>query len=661
MDNQDNATTQDDVQRELLDAQRRSEEVPTSRSDSAGSTRTDNRAEPNGNGFIQDSPFGSHLGDQTTAPPPPENAGNLGGPSVSAAENGTTASPTGVQPHSQVGNNGIFSNQHIHTYSSLLQNSSGALNFPAGLVTSSTASMTGYSSGNPPPVQHMTQVGPRIFPPHVSLSSGARQIGTTAIFENSSAPAMAPRSFPPASASNVASSLALLPGSQSGQASSSAVSFPFTESAAPPAPFSLAPVLNSQTNAPAIFSNAGAAATGSLAQVPSATASNASGIYLVPQTSAPSAWSSLSAPPSSTRGPPFLQTRNEQLIAYTASSQPGTCESQNTQCAAAPTANTAETSRAYTHFDPLTVPQHATGDLLGLPQQFQDQRYQRRVEIKISPFWTSRASVWFRMLEMQFTKNGVIADDMKLSHLVANLPEQVVLVIEHVLSNLPNTEQYEAVKQALLAHYAESQEDKYRKMATQCHLGSRRPSEFLLELRSLGGNNMDPNYVKTLWLDKMPRELQLSLEPVRNLPDRELMQLADRLIGLQQTATHNQIQQTTTHNQIDVVQARAPQAPTPPEHLAQRVDLLAEQLTSLIKEFRQFRSQSRGRSSSRNRSRNNREASTSPDRRRERSPLPNNRAEARTRDDRGYCWYHRRFGRKADKCEDPCTWTGSEN
>ncbi|KAK0157232.1 hypothetical protein PV328_011711 [Microctonus aethiopoides] len=70
----------------------------------------------------------------------------------------------------------------------------------------------------------------------------------------------------------------------------------------------------------------------------------------------------------------------------------------------------------------------------------------------------------------------------------------------------------------LLNHYADSQERRFRKFYWGLELGQRRPSVLLAEMRRLAGDRIDQAGIKTLWLDRLPRDIHAMLIADEDVP-----------------------------------------------------------------------------------------------------------------------------------------------
>lgn len=136
---------------------------------------------------------------------------------------------------------------------------------------------------------------------------------------------------------------------------------------------------------------------------------------------------------------------------------------------------------------------------------------------------------------------------------------------------------------------------------------------------------LDPNSVRTLWLDHLPRQVQVALATATALDNAAIAQLADRVWEIHQ-ASDNRLMA------VSAITAKDNAARTEkPKTLEETVQELVRKMNKILK------TQNRSRSQYRSRSRSREQAS----------------AENKKDNDK-YCYYHNKYGKKAQKCKEPC-------
>lgn len=239
-----------------------------------------------------------------------------------------------------------------------------------------------------------------------------------------------------------------------------------------------------------------------------------------------------------------------------------------------------------------------------------------RISLKIPPFWTDEPALWFAQVESQFILAGVTLDNTKYNHVVAYLDYKLAQLVRDVISNPPATDRFETLKTELIRRLSSSQEKKIQQLLEREELGDRKPSEFLRHLQALADGALPENFLRTLWLGRLPTHMQAILT-TSQLPLDGISDLADKLHEL------------TPATRIAPVHSTADSY-----SLQKQIEVLQEQVANLTKLVQSER----------------------PRRRRQsKSPAPRPSSSGSQR----LCWYHHRFGDKAAKCTPPCSFSGN--
>ena len=134
-----------------------------------------------------------------------------------------------------------------------------------------------------------------------------------------------------------------------------------------------------------------------------------------------------------------------------------------------------------------------------------------RVAVKVPQFWPEKIKLWFHQLEAQFISAGITQDSTKYGYVIANLDQKYVEEIEDILEEPPMERKYERVKTALIKRLSESNSRQIRKILEREELGDRTPTRFLRHLRSMAGKTVPEEFVKELWLSRLPTDTQKAL------------------------------------------------------------------------------------------------------------------------------------------------------
>lgn len=257
---------------------------------------------------------------------------------------------------------------------------------------------------------------------------------------------------------------------------------------------------------------------------------------------------------------------------------------------------------------------------MSVPEQDTAYATVSRVAFKAPIFWENDPELWFYQVESQFVMADIKVDSTKFHAVIAALSSNVLSCIRDLIKSPPPTDAYKALKDRVLQHFARSDSSRLNLLLKDLQLGDKRPSFLLNEMRTLAPEKLDDEILQSLWLQRLPSNLQQILA-VCKVPLDELAKIADKAHEV-----------SGSSSAIAAVESRDSELQTIKEELAE--------LKSLIKKLSINQSPSRGRNFSRGRSGNRYRSKSGP--------------KTASKD---FCWYHQRFGNKATKCVKPCTWT----
>lgn len=236
-------------------------------------------------------------------------------------------------------------------------------------------------------------------------------------------------------------------------------------------------------------------------------------------------------------------------------------------------------------------------------------------QIQLAPFWPEKPTLWFAQIEGQFAINQISDDATKFYLVFASLDRKYAAEVEDVLTGPAD---YQRLKSELVKRLSVSRENKVKQLLMHEQLGDRKPSQFLRHLQHLAGADIPEDFIKSIWLSRLPSSLQPIVASQTLLPLDALAELADRVNDIASPTQH--VAETST---------------SPLDALTRQVTELTKQVNALSMEV-QHRPRSRDRGQQRPRGRSPSYRSHSNYRR---QPI---------------CWYHFTYGNKAIKCVKPC-------
>nr|XP_054770804.1 uncharacterized protein LOC129278684 [Lytechinus pictus] len=247
--------------------------------------------------------------------------------------------------------------------------------------------------------------------------------------------------------------------------------------------------------------------------------------------------------------------------------------------------------------------------------------------IKLPPFWKTDPLVWFAQAEAQFSTRGISSEATKYSHVIAALPQEVAQEVRDILICPPENNQYQTLKEKLMARVSASEQRRVQMLLTEEELGDRKPSQLLRRMEQLlGDQTLEKGIFKQLFLQRLPVNVRLILASTSEaLSLSDLSELADRIIEAQ----------PESHGAISAV-AQKPGEAKPRNDLENQVSeltRLVRELTTVVGNMqrRQSRSRSRRRDTSARRDAQSTGAAAGE-----------------------LCWYHSKYGDNAHRCRPPC-------
>ncbi|XP_076182736.1 uncharacterized protein LOC143154659 [Ptiloglossa arizonensis] len=150
-----------------------------------------------------------------------------------------------------------------------------------------------------------------------------------------------------------------------------------------------------------------------------------------------------------------------------------------------------------------------------------------RVAIRVPPFWEKNPETWFRQLESQFVLAGITQDSTKYHYVSAHLENQYADLVNDIISDPPTQNMYDTLKAELIRRLSDTREQKIRTLLEHEEIGDRKPSTFLRRLQNLAGDTVSNEFLRTLWLGRLPRNIQSVLVSQKKESLSELASLAD--------------------------------------------------------------------------------------------------------------------------------------
>ncbi|GFY72248.1 transposon Ty3-I Gag-Pol polyprotein [Trichonephila inaurata madagascariensis] len=101
-------------------------------------------------------------------------------------------------------------------------------------------------------------------------------------------------------------------------------------------------------------------------------------------------------------------------------------------------------------------------------------------------------------------------------NIIAAIDPETLSSVSNILFEPPATNNYNALKERLIAEFSDSENKQIRKLLSELQLGDDKPSHLLRKMRVLAsGASLNDYFLKTLRLQRLPSEMEsiLSVSP----------------------------------------------------------------------------------------------------------------------------------------------------
>lgn len=248
-------------------------------------------------------------------------------------------------------------------------------------------------------------------------------------------------------------------------------------------------------------------------------------------------------------------------------------------------------------------------------------------KVPVPNMMPDNVETWFIQLESWFALNKIVSDGTKFNTVVAYVDGKMLTQVYGIVSNPPACNKFQALKDAIMANFGDTEQRRFQKLISGMQLGDKRPSHLLNELRKVGGR-VDEQLLKSLWMQRLPSQAK-SIVAAAKGSLTELAEVADAVCESLDLQSIGSIDAPKA-----VFQSNEPQSST--------VASLQQQINQLTNRMNQLNN---NRNRSRSRSRNQPNKANNDDNKAQRQNQSNQQTT---------CWYHRTFGTGATKCRSPC-------
>lgn len=162
------------------------------------------------------------------------------------------------------------------------------------------------------------------------------------------------------------------------------------------------------------------------------------------------------------------------------------------------------------------------------------------VGIKLPKFMAFDPELWFLQCDSAFATARITAEATRYHHAVSVLEPEIIRKVRAYIKNPQINSEYSSFKTALLKATLKPQPERVQELVT-CVLGDSRPSDLLATMQTIwpDDNSTPSNFLRELFLRKLPAPLQPGLASATSLSLLELAERADTEVASFRLATNN--------------------------------------------------------------------------------------------------------------------------
>ncbi|CAB0044437.1 unnamed protein product [Trichogramma brassicae] len=148
---------------------------------------------------------------------------------------------------------------------------------------------------------------------------------------------------------------------------------------------------------------------------------------------------------------------------------------------------------------------------------------------RLPAFWRSDPDLWFLQVEAQFNIHQVTSDSTRFNMILTVLDPETISEVSDIIRAPPAQDKYTTLKDAIVARLTDSPDTQLHKLLGTIELGDKKPSQLLLQMRTLAGARASNDILRVRWLDLLPDSTRRLLTIIKNQTIDELAAVADEL------------------------------------------------------------------------------------------------------------------------------------
>ncbi|XP_043481250.1 uncharacterized protein LOC122510558 [Leptopilina heterotoma] len=225
--------------------------------------------------------------------------------------------------------------------------------------------------------------------------------------------------------------------------------------------------------------------------------------------------------------------------------------------------------------------------------------FRSNLNVKLPSFIYSDPELWFSMVEQRFAVSQVTSESEKYTCVANALDPNVAVEVRDMIVAIPKTNPYTKLKKQIIKRLSASQEEKTRRLLESEEIGYRKPTQFPRHLQALAGATVRDTMLRTLWIHRLPHNVQAILAAQQELALDKLAELADSIIDVSSRNRPSVSEAAINSASLDLLLQKFEQVVTT---MTEKMGIMQAQIAEIQNKRDNNRSGNRGRSHSRGQS-----------------------------------------------------------
>ncbi|XP_073821522.1 uncharacterized protein [Musca autumnalis] len=176
-------------------------------------------------------------------------------------------------------------------------------------------------------------------------------------------------------------------------------------------------------------------------------------------------------------------------------------------------------------------------------------------KVHIPKFNERNPHLWFAQVERSFALCNITADNDKFDLVSVRLEDEVLLSVEDLITNPPDSSKYLAIKERIISKFAESPESKLRRLIQGGETNGMKPTSILAHMKRLAPGKGNEAIIRTLFLVQMPENMRPFLTACEEEDLEKLAKIADKMFEANNNNCVNSLS-TSQQPAVDAINQR---------------------------------------------------------------------------------------------------------